>query len=102
MWVSCYVREGRLVCFKHWADRVIVFIKHGVGRTIESHPKSKIHHNLLLYLELILYSHTIPEISISNRSTFVSSTSSTGQGPPNRRDAISLSLQRKSVNRLPQ
>jgi len=42
----------------------------------------------------------MPEISITNRPTFVSSTSSTRQGPPKRQNAISLKW--KSVNRLSQ
>jgi len=34
-----FVREGRLDFYKYEAGRTIVFIKHGAGHTIESHPK---------------------------------------------------------------
>ena len=36
---NLFVIEGRLVFFKHGADRTIVFIKYGAGCTIESQPK---------------------------------------------------------------
>jgi len=36
---NLFVTKGRLVIFKHVAGCTIVFIIHGAGRTIESHPK---------------------------------------------------------------
>jgi len=36
---NLFVREGRLIYFKHGAGRTIVFNKHGEGRTVESQPK---------------------------------------------------------------
>jgi len=45
-----FVVEGREIFFRHGTSRTIVFIKQGVGRTIESQPKFKYSPLFMTYL----------------------------------------------------